>query len=173
MRLSKSLATGAVTLSALAALTGCGGSDEQTEDSGLPKADTMAAVQQFINESGAQCNELEATGDEANYMEEEAKDPAWGIKERAVCRDGEGRDVTLLLIGDMAKFQGSLAKGGATFSIGQNFAVAAASDSAGQSLVQNGLLVLSCDQGDREDVPSGYEIHEGLVKPCFTTNYNA
>ncbi|MGW6565423.1 hypothetical protein [Streptomyces sp. NPDC054975] len=179
MRLSKTLAAGAVALTALVTLTGCGGESGGGESgadgslSKLPKAATIADVQQAVVERGVACDKLRQSREGMSYMEDEAKDPAWGIKERAVCKDGGGDAVTLLLIGDMAKFQESLAKGGRSFSIGQNFAVAAESDSSGQSLVQNGLVVLSCDAKDREKVPSGFEIHEGLVKGCFTTNYNA
>ncbi|MFD3945081.1 hypothetical protein [Streptomyces sp. NPDC058579] len=176
MRLTKTLAAGAVALSALVTLTGCG-SDEPAADgaqSKLPKASTMADVQKAVVERGTECNELRPIREGMTYMEEEAKNPAWGIKERAACSDGGGSSVTLLLIGDMAKFQQSLAaKGGGSFAVGQNFAVAAENDSSGQSLTQNGLLVLSCEQGERDKVPSGFEIHEGLVKGCFTTNYNA
>ncbi|MEU9702693.1 hypothetical protein [Streptomyces sp. NPDC047981] len=187
MRLTRTLATGAVALAALVTLTGCG-SDESGGGSGggsgssagaegplskLPQANTMADVQKALVERGIECNELSSSREGMTYMASEAKDPAWGIKERAACHDGGGSPVTLLLIGDMAKFQTSLANTSDTFTIGQNFAVAAESDSTDQSLVQNGLLVLSCDQSIRDSVPSGFETHEGLVKGCFTTNHKA
>lgn len=173
MRLTKTLAAGAVALSALVTLTGCGDDSGAAADgpqSNLPKASTMADVQKAVVERGVAC---ESSDQDLAYMKEEAKDPAWGIQERTVCQDGGGGSVTLLLLGDMTKFQESLAKGGGgSLVVGQNFAVAAESDSAGQSLVKNGLLQLSCEQGERDKVPSGFEIHEGLVKGCFTTNYD-
>ncbi|WP_137993572.1 hypothetical protein [Streptomyces vilmorinianum] len=175
MRLSKTLAAGAVALSALVTLTGCGDDGGEAASgplSNLPKASTMADVQKAVVERGVSCDQLRKSSQENDYMEDEAKDPAWGIQERALCQDGAGRWVTMLLIGDMAKFQGALAKGSGSFSVGQNFAISAVSDYAGQSLVQNGLLVLSCNPDRREKVPSGFEIHEGLVKGCFTTNYD-
>ncbi|MFD0146143.1 MULTISPECIES: hypothetical protein [unclassified Streptomyces] len=175
MRPRRTITTGAVALAALMTLTACG-SDEGSAAAGplegLPKAQTMADVQKAVQERGVACGKLRQSGDNS-YMEKEAKDPEWGIQERAVCRDDSGRSVTLLLIGDMAKFQGALAKGSRSFTIGQNFGVAAESDYASQSLMQNGLLTVSCDPDDRQDVPSGFEIHEGLVKPCFLTNYDA
>ncbi|MFE5968330.1 hypothetical protein [Streptomyces sp. NPDC056463] len=174
MRLTKTLAIGAVALAALVTLTGCGddGGDAAAGPlGGLPKAETMADVQKAVVERGVACNQL-GKSEDAGYMEEEADDPAWGIQERAVCTDDAGRSVTLLLIGDMAKFQGSLAKKRSSFTIGQNFGVAAESDYAGQSLMQSGLFTVSCDPDNRQDVPSGFEIHDGLVKGCFLTNYD-
>ncbi|MDT9688401.1 hypothetical protein Q5762_08530 [Streptomyces sp. P9(2023)] len=175
MRLTKTLATGAVALTALVTLTGCG-SDDPMEDSGLPKADSMAALQQLINERGAQCNELEPTGDEAKYMLEEAKDPAWGIKERAVCQDAQGDDMVLLLISDMTKLQEANVKAvakddGKDLIVGQNFAVVPVGDDTGRALMQSGLLALTCDPKNREDIPSGFTVTESQVKGCFTTNY--
>ncbi|MGW2204015.1 hypothetical protein [Streptomyces sp. NPDC001774] len=177
MRLRKTITAGAVALAALVTLTGCGGGSDDGGDAaagplaGLPKAETMADVQKAVQERGVACGKLRKSGDNS-YMEDEAKDPAWGIKERAVCRDDSGRSVTLLLIGDMDKFQGALAKKSRSFTVGQNFGVAAESDSAAQSLMQGGLFTLSCDPDDRQDVPSGYEIHDGQVKGCFFTNYD-
>ncbi|MFC8273357.1 hypothetical protein ACFUJR_12665 [Streptomyces sp. NPDC057271] len=182
MRLSKTLAAGAVALTALVTLTGCGGDSGGGQEgssgtdgplSKLPKATTMADVQKAVVERGEDCSPLEKSREGHSYMKDEAKDPAWGIQERAVCFDSAGSSVTVLLIGDMTKFQESLAKERGTFTIGQNFALAGEAESFGQTLNRNGLHTLSCDQDKRDDVPSGYEIHEGLVKPCFTTNYNA
>ncbi|MFJ7070050.1 hypothetical protein [Streptomyces sp. NPDC101115] len=176
MRLTKALATGAVVLSALVTLTGCGDDGTAASDGpldGLPKANTMADVQKAIIERGEDCSPLEKSREGKTYMKDEAEDPAWGIKERAVCFDKGGNPVTVLLIGDMTKFQESLAKDGSSFTIGQNFALAGESSNFGATLNQNGLRTLSCDPDDRKDVPSGYEIHEGQVKGCFTTNYDA
>ncbi|MDT9688402.1 hypothetical protein Q5762_08535 [Streptomyces sp. P9(2023)] len=175
MRLTKTLAAGAVALSALVTLTGCGGSDEPAEGSGLPKAATMAEVQKFINGSGAQCNELRPYSETAE-MAKEARDPAWSIKERAVCQDASGEYIIVLLVDDMTKFQESTAKAqakgdGKSFLIGQNFAVDPTADDTSRTVVQGGLQVMSCDPKDREDIPSGFTVSEGLAKGCFTTNY--
>ncbi|MFJ3581229.1 hypothetical protein ACIPPS_03180 [Streptomyces sp. NPDC090127] len=175
MRLSKTFAAGAVALTALVTLTGCGG-DDPMEDSGLPKVDNMAALQQLINERGAQCDKLEPRGDEASYMEEEAKDPAWGIKERAVCHDAQGDDMVLLLVDDMTKLQETNVKAqakdeGKDFIIGQNFAVVPVGDGTVRALMQSGLLAMTCDPSKREDIPSGFTVTESQVKGCFTTNY--
>ncbi|MEU7111189.1 hypothetical protein [Streptomyces sp. NPDC046182] len=173
MCLSKTLAAGAVALAALVTLTACGGGGETADGplSNLPKASTMADIQKAVLEREVACEGL-GQGSEVGYMEEEAKDPSWGIQELGSCEDDSGRQVTLLLLGDMAKFQAALAKDGGHFAVGQNFAIAAESDYAGERLVQNGLLVLSCNPERRAKVPSGFEIHEGLVKDCFTTNYS-
>ncbi|MFE5631545.1 hypothetical protein ACFQ69_19825 [Streptomyces sp. NPDC056470] len=179
MRLTKNLAAGAVALAALVTLTGCGGGDSGGDAaadgglSGLPKAETMVDVQKAVQERGEDCSPLESSREGHTYMKAEAEDPAWGIKERAVCFDRGGSSVTVLLIADMTKFQESLAKGGGSFTIGQNFALAGESEGFGANLNQAGLLTLSCNQGKRDGVPSGYEIHDSQVKGCFTTNYNA
>ncbi|MEU6983148.1 hypothetical protein ABZ946_06955 [Streptomyces sp. NPDC046324] len=175
MRLTKNLAAGAVALTAALTLTGCGGDGGAAAEGplgGLPKADTMADVQKAVQERGEDCSPLEQSREGHSYMADEAKDPAWGIKERAVCFDSGGGSVTVLLLNDMTKFQESLAKGGGSFTIGQNFALAGESDSFGQALNRGGLHTLSCNKGSRDDVPSGFEIHDGLVKGCFTTNYD-
>lgn len=176
MRLCKTFAVGVVALTALVTLTGCGGDDKPAAEGplgGLPKAETMADIQKAIQERGEDCSPLEKSRDGNSYMEDEAKVPAWGIQERAVCFDSGGSSVTVLLVGDMTKFQESLAKDGGSFTIGQNFALAGEAESFGETLNRNGLHTLSCNPDKRDDVPSGYEIHEGLVKSCFTTNYNA
>ncbi|MER5932980.1 hypothetical protein [Streptomyces sp. NPDC002054] len=176
MRLTKTLAAGAVALSALVTLTGCGddgGAGAEGPMGGLPVAKTMADVQKAVMERGEDCSPLEQSREGKTYMVDEAKDPAWGIKERAVCFDSSGNSVTVLLLEDMTKFQESLAKGSGRFTVGQNFALAGTGESFGQTLNRNGLSMLSCDPDDRANVPSGYEIQEGKVKGCFTTTYDA
>ncbi|MFE5617948.1 hypothetical protein [Streptomyces sp. NPDC056524] len=179
MRLTKNLAAGAVALTALVTLTACGGDSDggvsggdkgSSADSGLPKASTMAELQKFIVGTGAQCDAI-GPANEVRMLEE-SRDPAWGIKERSVCDD----HLVLLLIDDMAKFQEAAAKAEAEpmgsvgkLLIGQNFALNNIRD--GQLLMQGGLTRLSCDQEDRDSLPSGFTAKDGLVKPCFTTDY--
>ncbi|WP_137993573.1 hypothetical protein [Streptomyces vilmorinianum] len=174
MRLSKTLAAGAVALTALVTLTGCGddGGDAAAGPlSGLPQANTMAELQKFITGTGAQCSELRPS--DVDGMIDESKDPAWSIKEREVCDD----DLILLLIDDMAKFQEATAKAeanggfGRDFLIGQNFALTAVGDEASQLLMQGGLTRMSCNPGDRESLPTGFTAKDGLAKGCFTTDY--
>ncbi|MEU7034233.1 hypothetical protein ABZ958_11185 [Streptomyces sp. NPDC046237] len=177
MRLSKTLTAGAVALTAALTLTGCGGGvsdggvsggdNGSSADSGLPKASTMAELQKFIVGTGAQCEELGPSN--VVDMVAESRDPAWSIKERNVCDD----TMVLLLIDDMVKFQEALAKAKGSVGrilIGQNFALTNVSRD-GQLLMQNGLTHLSCDQEDRDSLPSGFTAKDGLVKPCFTTDY--
>ncbi|MEU7008070.1 hypothetical protein [Streptomyces sp. NPDC046332] len=173
MRVFKTLAAGAVALAALVTLTGCGDDKEggSSADAGLPKASTMAELQKFVVGTGAPCSELRPS--DVDGMIDESKDPAWSIKEREVCDD----DLILLLVDDMAKFQEATAKAeakggfGRDFLIGQNFAIAGTSDEAGQKLMQGGRTRMSCDQEDRDSLPSGFTAKDGLVKPCFTTDY--
>ncbi|MFE5968329.1 hypothetical protein [Streptomyces sp. NPDC056463] len=174
MRLTKTLAAGAVALSALVTLTGCGGGagnggagKGSSADSGLPKASTMAELQKFVVGTGAQCDEFGPSNE--LRMLEESRDPAWSIKERGVCNER----LVLLLIDDMAKFQAAAAKAKTSVPrilIGQNFALTNLGGD-GQLLMQNGLTHLSCGREDRDSLPSGFTAKDGLVKSCFTTDY--
>ncbi|MGW2204014.1 hypothetical protein [Streptomyces sp. NPDC001774] len=181
MRLSKTLAAGAVALTALVTLTACGGDSDgggvggvsgggdkgSSADSGLPKAGTMAELQKFIVGTGARCDAI-GPANEVRMLEE-SRDPAWSIKERNVCDD----TTVLLLIDDMAKFQGAMAKAKGSVGrilIGQNFALTNINRD-GQQLMQGGLTHLSCSQEDRDSLPSGFTAKDALVKPCFTTDY--
>ncbi|MGW2016441.1 hypothetical protein [Streptomyces sp. NPDC001927] len=175
MRLTKTLAAGAVALTALVTLTGCGGDSAggdngSSADSGLPKASTMAELQKVIVGMGVQCDALGPSN--VTTMVAESKDPAWSIKERNVCDD----DIVLLLIDDMTKFQEAAAKAEAKGSvgkvlIGQNFALADLKKDTMRLLMQGGLPRMSCDQEERDSLPSGFTAKDGLAKPCFTTDY--
>ncbi|MFG2774912.1 hypothetical protein [Streptomyces sp. NPDC048350] len=180
MRLTKNLAAGAVALAALVTLTGCGdggdgglisgGDNGSSADAGLPKASTMAELQKFVVGTGAQCASVGRSNEVR--MLEESRDPAWSIKERSVCDE----TIVLLLIDDMAKFQAAAAKaeaeGGSVgkLLIGQNFALNNINRD-GRLLMQGGVTRLSCNQADRDSLPSGFTAKDGLVKPCFTTDY--
>lgn len=173
MRLSKTL-TAAAALIALASLTGCGGNDEagggSTSDLGLPAAGDMASIEKFINQH-AQCNNVRPFDDEGTgLLEKEAADPAWAIKERAVCDDGSHQTITLLAISDMAKFQATNVAGKKYEAlVGKNFAVVPEGDTTVKALMDAKMLLLVC-KGDYE-IPSGYKQHKGLAEGCILTDY--
>ncbi|MFE5680093.1 hypothetical protein ACFQ7B_16500 [Streptomyces erythrochromogenes] len=178
MRLPKTLAamTAAV---ALTTLTGCGGEGDSGPLAafGLPKADTMAAVEQLINKNGPACRELEpGIGRKA---EERLKDPsAFAVKETATCKAGREEYTTLVLLSDMKKFQEANKKAleadpdfDTSYFVGQNFAVDAGNDDAARKMKSAGLALMVCDPKFKAEIPSGYKISEELVKGCFVTDY--
>ncbi|MGX2993626.1 hypothetical protein JNUCC64_04905 [Streptomyces sp. JNUCC 64] len=181
MRFAKTLTTGVLTLAALSGLTACGGDDDSASGPmaglNLPKADTMAELQKLIIDTGGECSELRPRSDSFSALEEEAEKPAWSIKERAVCHDGQGDEIALALVGDMAKMQEAmkkaLAKGEPVSALtGENFVVIPEGDNTTRGLMlQGGLLLLTCDPKDKEDVPSGFAVKNTSVKGCFTTDY--
>lgn len=188
MRLPKSLALVAA-LMALTALSGCGddNGDGPSDDLKLPAADDMASVVKIVNEH-AQCGDLrkgsEGSGDsgddqvDLSYLSEESADPDWAISERAVCKDAEGGQITLLTVSDMTKFQRAASEAeakddGKEFLVGQNFAVVPTGGDTIRQLMTGGLFFMSCDPDRRSDVPSGYQTHEGRAKDCFMTDYIA
>ncbi|MFE9564093.1 hypothetical protein ACFYM0_23630 [Streptomyces sp. NPDC006487] len=193
MRLSRTLAATATAVLVLAALTGCGGdAGESGEDLGggagisggapkddgapkdgadLPSAGDMASIEKFINQH-AQCNNLQPFDEDGSGLfEEEAKDPAFAIKERAVCHDGSHNVITLLVISDMAKFQAAN-RDGEKFEVivGKNFAVVPEGDNTVTALVAAKMLLLTCDPNDYQ-IPSGYKQLKGLAEGCVMTDY--
>ncbi|WP_200307833.1 hypothetical protein [Streptomyces adelaidensis] len=169
MRLKQAATAGTAALAALLLLTGCGEDDPMT-DLGLPSASDMASLAHLINEHAA-CLDLEADPSEVDYMREEARDPAWGIKERAHCVDDHNDSITLLLINDMQKFQEQSAKGEDEWDIGQNFAIAAENGETIHRLAASKMMTLSCDPD--LTVPSGYKKIDGLADGCVMTDYLA
>ncbi|WP_411084027.1 hypothetical protein [Streptomyces sp. cmx-18-6] len=189
MRLPKHLATAAA-LIAVTTLSGCGGdSSGPMDDLGLPAADDMASVASIVNEH-AVCKKLskgtQGPSEPSNsvsdqwdpaYLSEETANPDWAIKERALCKDDNGRQITLLTISDMTKFQTATSKAQANgdekdFLVGQNFAVVPTADDTVRPLMTGGgLFITSCDPDNKSDIPSGYKIHDGLAKGCFMTDY--
>lgn len=188
MRIKRALAIGA-TLVALTAVGACGSGDdkdtrggdtdggkssatgsEQTADSSLPKASDMAAVQAFLNKY-VSCQELSTGSPESSgYLEDEAKEPSWGIREWASCDDAEGSTITLFGIKNMRMFQASVkTNGNEAFLVGQDFAVAAESSSTTQQLKSSGLMTLTCDPDFT--VPSGHKKESALVDGCLLTDY--
>ncbi|MGW0364340.1 hypothetical protein [Streptomyces sp. NPDC002990] len=174
MRLSRTLTAGAA-LVALASLTGCGGGgDGTTDDLGLPSAGDIASIEKFINQH-AQCKNLMGEDEGEGLLEDEAKDPAWAIKERAVCKDASNRVITLLAISDMAKFQATNRKAvannkDAEVLVGKNFAVVPVGDHTVKALMDAKMLLLTCNP-DNYKIPGGYKQHKGLAEGCVLTDY--
>ncbi|QYX78515.1 hypothetical protein [Streptomyces akebiae] len=168
MRIKRALTAGTAALTALVFLTGCGGEDDPLADLGLPSASDMASLASLINEHAA-CQDLEDDPADWDYMRDEARDPAWGIKERAHCFDENGDDITLFLLNDMQKFQDQSAKAEKQWVIGQDFAVAPVSDETGQALAPSKMMFLSCQPGFT--TPSGYKKIDGLADGCVMSNY--
>ncbi|MEU5334587.1 hypothetical protein AB0G51_14825 [Streptomyces asoensis] len=141
---------------------------------GLPQASDMASVAGYLNEY-TPCQDV-ATGDEYDAQNageawgtDEAEDPAWGIEERAVCTDGSGGPIALLIAPDMKKFQTAAKSSGDKFLVGEDFAVVPVGDEAIRSLQPSGLRFLTCEADLA--VPSGFEKEPALVDGCVLTNY--
>ncbi|WP_215448061.1 hypothetical protein [Streptomyces sp. ATCC 21386] len=169
MRLKRAVIAGTTALAALVLVTGCG-EDDPMADLGLPSASDMASLASLINEHAA-CQDLETDPADWDYMKDEAKNPAWGIKERAHCEDEHGDDITLLLIDDMRKFQEQSAKGEESWQIGQDFAIAPVNGETVHQLAESKMMALSCSPD--LTVPSGYKKIDGLVDGCVVTDYLA
>ncbi|MEV7614973.1 hypothetical protein [Streptomyces sp. NPDC089799] len=175
MNMRKTLAIGAAVI-ALGSTAACGGGDG--DDSGLPKAKNVASIQAFIKEHG-ECRDLtdgpaydksdSGSGDGTAWGEEEAPDPSWAIKERAVCQDASNHPIALLSVPDMKKFQTAAREHKEKFLVGHDFAVVPVGDDAGEQLLRAGLKILSCEKDF--EIPSGFENKPGLVEGCFLTNY--
>lgn len=183
----------AITVSALllvsASLTACGGdgdgkvdsvnSNGKAESTGLPEASDMASIADYLNQY-ASCQDL-TPGEKYDDSPLQDKDPAWGedlvhelaawgIKERAVCRDNYHDSNTLILMSDMKTFQAKLKKENFTgLLVGKDFAVKPGDDTTKQELKASGLKYLSCDP--ELQVPSGYKQEPALVDGCVTTDY--
>ncbi|MDW8808982.1 hypothetical protein P1P68_30345 [Streptomyces scabiei] len=169
MRIKRAVIAGTTALAALVLVTGCG-DDDPMAGLGLPSASDMASLVSLINEHAA-CLDLEADPENWDYMRDEAKDPAWGIKERAYCVDDHNDDITLLLIDDMQKFQEQSAKGKESWQIGQDFAIAPVNGDTIHQLATSKMMLLSCSPG--LTVPSGYKKIDSLVDGCVITDYLA
>ncbi|MEV7173135.1 hypothetical protein AB0O18_25970 [Streptomyces sp. NPDC093224] len=171
MRLTRTL-TAAAALVALTALTGCGG--DPADDLGLPAAGDIASIQKLINQH-ALCDNLRPDDEGKSRWKTFAQDPAWGIKERALCDDGSSNRITLLSISDMAKFQAANRKaseGGKNHEVllGKDFALVPEGSETNQALLKAKLLVLVCSGA--YEIPSGFQQHKGLADGCILTDYN-
>ncbi|MER5586411.1 hypothetical protein AB0G76_14705 [Streptomyces asoensis] len=147
----------------------------------LPEASDMASIAYYLNQYGS-CLDLTpgaeyddsslADHDPAWGDENMTRDAAWGIQERAVCRDNYDDSSTLLLLSDMKKFQTSMhAKNYGSILIGKDFAVAPGGTETSEDLKASGLVVLSCDA--ERKIPSGYKQEPAQVDGCVLTNYYA
>ncbi|MEV5873611.1 hypothetical protein AB0L75_05115 [Streptomyces sp. NPDC052101] len=173
MRMTRALAIGAGMV-ALAATAGCGDSD--SAGSGLPEAKDVASIASYVSKytsctgvmSGDNYDSAHV-GENESWGTEEAKDPSWGIKERAVCKDASGAAITLLITPDMRKFQSAVKKSNEKLLIGQDFAVIPVGQDAIRDLTKSHLKFLTCDPDF--SVPSGYTKHSALVNGCVLTNY--
>ncbi|MGV4986307.1 hypothetical protein ACVB8X_09085 [Streptomyces sp. NRAIS4] len=174
MRMTRALAIGAGIV-ALTATAGCGGGDKKS-GSGLPEAKDIASVASYVNKYTSCTGVTEGdkydnvhVGENESWGTEEAKDPSWGIKERAVCKGASGDAITLLITPDMQKFQSAVKKNNEKVLVGQNFAVIPVGKEAIRGLTKSDLRFLTCDPGF--SVPSGYKKEPALVGGCVMSNY--
>ncbi|MFG3033298.1 hypothetical protein ACGFZJ_32900 [Streptomyces sp. NPDC048253] len=159
---------------------GKGGSGESASTE-LPEASDMASIAYYLNQYGS-CLDLTpgAEYDDSSLADHDpawgddnmTRDPAWGIKERAVCRDNYDDSSTLLVLSDMKKFQTSMhAKNYGSILIGKDFAVEPGGTETIEDLKASGLVALSCDP--ERQIPSGYKQEPAQVDGCVLTNYYA
>ncbi|MEU9310154.1 hypothetical protein [Streptomyces sp. NPDC048256] len=198
MRIRRAITIGALLLMS-ASLTACGGDDDKgsgnsdgkagTSTGGsssptaastdLPEASDMASLAYFLNEH-ASCLDLKtgAEYDDSNYTDTDpawgdenmTQDPAWGIKERAVCMDKYNDANTLLLLSDMKKFQTSIKERNySSILIGKDFAVDPGDAQTIRELKTSGLKTLHCYA--EHPIPSGYKQEPALVAGCVLTDY--
>ncbi|EPD94351.1 hypothetical protein ACH4LN_22515 [Streptomyces albus] len=152
-----------------------GGGGSRAAFDGLPEGPDMASIEYYLNKY-TECLDLTMGEDygadgsgRTAWGEEEAADPSWGIKQRAVCRDNSGNPLALLTVRDMDAFQAAAKKSGDSFLVGRDFAVVPVSDDAIRQLEPSDLMYLSCESGFT--VPSGYEKRTGTVPGCVLTDY--
>ncbi|MFF5972524.1 hypothetical protein ACFY7C_13500 [Streptomyces sp. NPDC012769] len=171
MRLQRTAAVLGAALTALVAVTGCGST--WGEDLGLPSAPDMAAIEKLVA-AHTMCSDLRSGTNDGGAMGLEAKDPAWAVKQRAMCGDDARDTVTLLSLSDMEKFQrankDAAARGqGRRFLIGQDFALVAGDDATAKALLKSEVMLFTCEKGFK--VPDGYRNEKPLVDGCALTDY--
>ncbi|MFE0579108.1 hypothetical protein [Streptomyces sp. NPDC058874] len=171
MRQTRTLAAAAA-LVALTALAGCGG--DPADELGLPAAGDIASIQKLINQH-AVCDNLRPDDEGKDRWEAFAQDPAWAIKERALCDDASNRRITLLSISDMSKFQAANRKaseGGKNHDVllGKDFALVPEGNRTTEALLKAKLLVLTCSGA--YEIPSGFKQHKGMADGCLLTDYS-
>ncbi|WP_037676811.1 hypothetical protein [Streptomyces griseus] len=155
------------------------GGSSQAASPGLPEASDMASIAYFLNEyascldltTGAEYDDSSlADRDPAWGDESMPKDPSWGIKERAACRDKYHDTNTLLVVSDMKKFQTSMKeKNYRQILIGKDFAVDPGDAQTIQELKASGLVTLYCDS--EHAIPSGFKQEPAQVDGCVLTDY--
>ncbi|MEU9266217.1 hypothetical protein AB0E04_12300 [Streptomyces sp. NPDC048251] len=168
--------------SSASASTGAGKGDSgESASTELPEASDMASIAYYLNQYGS-CLDLTpgAEYDDSSLADHDpawgddnmTRDPAWGIKERAVCRDNYDDSSTLLVLSDMKKFQTSMHAGNySSILIGKDFAVEPGGTETIEDLKASGLVALSCDP--ERQIPSGYKQEPAQVDGCVLTNYYA
>ncbi|MET9434616.1 hypothetical protein [Streptomyces sp. NPDC006551] len=169
MRLKRIAVLGAA-LTALVTVSGC--SSSWGEDAGLPKAGDLAGIERIVSKH-TMCSDLRAASGDGS-MNEEAKNPSWGIGQRAVCGDDRDDTLTLLTVTDMEKFQEANRKaaaqgGGGRFFVGQDFAIVPGNDRVAEKLKASGTLLFTCEKDFK--IPQGYRQEELLVDGCALTDY--
>ncbi|MFI7295440.1 hypothetical protein [Streptomyces sp. NPDC050121] len=152
----------------------------QAASPGLPEASDMASIAYFLNKytpcldlkPGAQYDEADEYDRHPAWGDEDmAKEPKWGIKERAACVDNYSHANTLLLLSDMKKFQTAFKEAEyKNILVGKDFAVDPSDAQSAQALKASGLVTLSCDS---DGIPSGFKQEPAQVDGCVLTNYYA
>ncbi|MET8504690.1 hypothetical protein ABZV60_08565 [Streptomyces sp. NPDC004787] len=170
MRFKRTAAVLGSALVSLAALSGCAG-DSWGEEAGLPAAGDLAAVEKLVS-AHTMCSDLRRSSE--GPLAEQAADPAWAVRERAVCGDDSKDTVTLLSIADMEKFQQAnktaAAHGrGVRVLLGRDFALAPADEATARALLKADVLLFTCEKDFR--VPDGYRKEKLLVEGCALTDY--
>ncbi|WP_264933458.1 hypothetical protein [Streptomyces sp. A012304] len=154
---------------------GNGGVTEQGFDGALPEAADIESLARYVD-LYTSCKEVQTGEDydashdsmDAAWGEEEAADPAWGIKERAACKD-RTYPIALLTVSDMKKFQTMAKASGDKFAIGENIAVVPVGDTQVRALSHSELVFLTCDPDFSP--PSGYRTEPALVDGCVLSDY--
>ncbi|XIE78231.1 hypothetical protein AB6O49_08730 [Streptomyces sp. SBR177] len=170
MRFKRTAAVLGSALVSLAALSGCAG-DTWGEEAGLPAAGDLAAVEKLVS-AHTMCSDLRRSSE--GPLAEQAADPAWAVRERAVCGDDSKDTVTLLSIADMKKFQQAnktaAAQGrGVRVLLGQDFALSPADEATARALLKADVLLFTCEKDFT--VPDGYRKEKLLVEGCALTDY--
>lgn len=168
---------GSAVVALMLVTAGCGGSSDEGAKRGanaaeggagagdLPSAGTMADIEAFVSER-ATCLDMSLRPDD---HDQEWVGKEWGIKERAICNDGDRASTSLLVVNDMKAFQAQAKKQRRAYFIGKDFAVYAQGSSTKAALQDSGMLFLICK--DKDKIPSGYKKEPALVDGCVLTDY--
>ncbi|AJT63147.2 hypothetical protein [Streptomyces chattanoogensis] len=150
------------TVAALASVSACG----------LPSAGSTEDAGEFLT-SALGCKRIDPIS--PRHLQLIQSRGVMGINGGGACEgapDG-GYDVDFMTIEDMESFQNSLKqKGGGEddLMIGDDFAVAPASDAQRRKLLDAGLLFLNCSPNFK--APEGKTVDEGEVEGCAVTDYS-
>ncbi|MFD7135270.1 hypothetical protein [Streptomyces sp. NPDC059894] len=151
------------------------GTTEQGFDGALPEATDTTALARYVD-LYTSCKEVE-TGDAYDaghdgsataWGTEEAADPAWGITDRAVCKDFT-YPIALLTVSDMKKFETQAKASGDEFAVGENIVVVPVGDDQVEALSHSELAFFTCDEDFAP--PSDYRTESALVDGCVLSDY--